>query len=223
MTARNTCCKPAPGLASHLHAAQARLRVPSCLRNRRATLGPGLGRAAAPPRSPQALAAGNHPLPHSGWLPPSRCGTDTGCEPTVCRGSQGLKFRPASLLAGPSPEEPPISGYKPSPSQRADCLGRQLERQQVGQPCDLCSLGCCPGPRGVGGGQGGHWRPMAHPSGFPTLSPHAHSWGGGSHKFLKTAGKNCTEQASLAASACSDGQGQEGQKARTPHPSPLAL
>ena len=59
---------------------------------------------------------------------------------------------------------------------------------------------------------------MAHPPGFPTLSPPAHSWGGGSHKSLKTAGENCTEQASLAASAHPDGQGQEGQKARTPHP-----
>lgn len=58
---------------------------PSCLRNRRVTLGPGCEGAAAPPRSPPALAAGNHPLPCS-WLAPSRCGTDTGCEPTVCRG-----------------------------------------------------------------------------------------------------------------------------------------
>ena len=140
----------------------------SCLRNRRATLGPGCGRAAAPPRSPPALVAGNHSLPRS-WLAPSRCGTDSGCEPTVCRGSQGLKLRPASLPAGPSPEEPPISGYRPSPSQRADCLGRQLERQQVGHPCDLCSLGCCPGPRGAGEGRGGTGDPWPTHQASPLL------------------------------------------------------
>ena len=63
---------------------------------------------------------------------------------------------------------------------------------------------------------------MAHPPGFPTLSPHAHFWGGGSHISLKTAGKNCTEEISPGSVSPPEGQGEEGQKARAPQPCPVS-
>ena len=63
---------------------------------------------------------------------------------------------------------------------------------------------------------------MAHPPGFPTLSPRAQFWGGGSRISLKTAGKNCTEEVSPGSVSPPDGQGEERQKARAPQPCPVS-
>ena len=63
---------------------------------------------------------------------------------------------------------------------------------------------------------------MAHPPVFPTLSPPAHSWGSGSHKSLKTAGENCAEQASLAASAHRMDKAGKGRKPGPLTPCPVS-